>query len=358
MRNKLKSLNHRFYPEKIFHAPEWIVLGVNNICNLHCKMCDVGLKINDTNFAVNLTGTKPINMPLELIKRLIDQAYQYYPKVKLGYAFTEPLIYPHLMESLTYANDKKLFTSITTNALNLKHKADDLVKAGLNDLYISLDGPEEIHNYIRGHKNSFNRAVEGIEALSEYSNKPKISVFCVITEWNIGHLREFVESIKHLPLTQVGFMHTNFTTNSMADAHNELLMGDYPATYSNTDEIDLDKMNMDILFDEISVLKNLSYPFEITFSPQIETREDLQKFYHQPEVLIGKVCNDVFRNIMVKSDGSVIPAHGRCYNLKIGNLYNETLKDIWNSSEISKFRSRLMEHGGLFPACSRCCSAF
>ena len=161
---KIEALNHRIYPQKLFHAPHWLVLGVNNICNLHCKMCDVGLKINDTNFAVNLTGTKPINMPLELIQKIMDQAAMYYPNVKLGYAFTEPLIYPHLIESLAYANERNLFTSITTNALNLKHKAAGLVDSGLDELYISLDGPEEIHNHIRGHKNSYGRAIEGIKA--------------------------------------------------------------------------------------------------------------------------------------------------------------------------------------------------
>ena len=34
IKEKIKSINKRYYPKKIFFAPEWIVLGVNNICNL------------------------------------------------------------------------------------------------------------------------------------------------------------------------------------------------------------------------------------------------------------------------------------------------------------------------------------
>lgn len=358
IRNVAKKLNQKLYPQKLLYTPEWLVLGVNNICNLHCKMCDVGLKINDTNFAVNLTGTKPINMPLDLIKKVIDQSHQFYPNVKLGYAFTEPLIYPHLIESLTYANERKLFTAITTNALTLKHKAADFVKSGLNDLYISLDGPETIHNFIRGHKNSFGRAIEGIQEMVALKAKTEISIFCVITEWNIGHLNKFLQEIKHLPLKQVGFMHTNYTTQSMADDHNQLLQGEYPATYSNTEEINLDKMDLGILYEEIKEISSSKYPFKVTFSPELHTAEELRKFYHKPNEFIGKACNDVFRNIMIKSDGSVIPAHGRCYNLTIGDLYEDNLKEIWNSEVISKFRSKLIQHNGLFPACSRCCSAF
>ena len=70
------------------------------------------------------------------------------------------------------------------------------------------------------------------------------------------------------------------------------------------------------------------------------------------------MCNDVFTNIMIKSDGSIIPAHGRCYNLTIGNLYENNIKEIWHGEVIKKFRSTLNKNGGLLTACSRCCSSF
>ncbi|MEL7146635.1 MAG: radical SAM protein [Bacteroidota bacterium] len=358
MIGKLETLNHRLYPQKVFHAPKWLVLGVNNICNLHCKMCDVGLKVNDTNFATNLTGTKPNNMPLELIKRVIDQSALHYPTVKLGYASTEPLIYPHLIESIAYATEKNLFTAITTNALTLKHKAAGLVDAGLGELFVSLDGPETIHNYIRGHKNSYGRALDGIQEIISLKPGIKVSVFCVITEWNIGHLGEFLEALRHLPLQQVGLMHTSFVTRDLADAHNQILHADYSATYSNTDEIDLSKMDLDTLAKEVLEIKNSEYPFKVTFSPELSSKEEINVFYHKPELKLGKLCSDVFRNVMIKSNGTVIPAHGRCYNLTIGNLYEESLKEIWNSSIISQFRKKLIQHDGLFPACTRCCSAY
>ncbi len=156
--DKLKSINKRFYPQNLFYGPEWIVLGVNNVCNLHCKMCDVGIEYTASNFYQNLMGTSPLNMPIELIKKIFTETSRYFPKTKIGYAFTEPLIYPHLIESLNCAKEKKLYTSITTNALTLKQKAKDLCNAGLNDIFISLDGPEKIHNEIRGNKNSFQKS--------------------------------------------------------------------------------------------------------------------------------------------------------------------------------------------------------
>lgn len=356
--NKLKTLNKKFYPKKLFYPPEWIVLGVNNICNLHCKMCDVGIEYTASNFYQNLMGSSPLNMPLELVKIIYDQSYKYYPNLKIGYAFTEPLIYPHLIESLQYAKQKNLYTTITTNALTLKQKAKELCESSLKEIFISLDGPEEIHNQIRGHKSSFQKAIEGIEELLRYQHPPAVSVFCVITEWNIGYLKKFTDYFSNYNLKQLGFMHTNYTTQLIADEHNKIYGNTYPATISNTEQINLDRMNLNELLNDILAIKSSKYKFPVTFSPEISDEKMLDVFYNQPEKLIGKNCSDVFRNIMIKSDGTVIPAHGRCYNINVGNIYNQSLPEIWNSSVFSKFRTDLMEAGGLLPACSRCCSAF
>lgn len=358
MIKSLKKINKKIAPNNYLFSPECIVLGVNNVCNLHCKMCDVGTKNLESNFAQNLIGTHPINMPLELIKKIIDQTAAFYPKSKLAYAFTEPLVFPHLIESLSYANSKKIYTTVTTNALTLKQKALQLSEVNLNELFISLDGPQDIHNEIRGHKKSFQKALEGIEILNSQKNIPEISIICAITEWNIGSLIPLLDSLKKLPIREVGFMHTQFNTIDSAKIHNKSKWGiDYPSSDSNIDIIDFSKMNLNKLDQEIKEIKESNYPFKVFFSPEIDSIDLLKKYYHSPTKFIGKSCSAVYNNIMIKSDGSVIPAHGRCYNLTIGNIYNENLNQIWESSILKKLRVDLSTAGGLFPGCSRCCSA-
>jgi len=356
--NKAKYINQTVFPQKLFYGPEWLVLGVNNTCNLHCKMCDVGVDYSESNFFQNLVGTKPLHMPLDLFKKIADQASLYYPNVKLGYAFTEPLVYSQLYESLKYASSKKLYTNMTTNGLALKKWADKLIDAGLKDLNISLDGPADIHNQIRGNTRSFEKAIEGIDYLFSQKNHPTISIFCVITEWNIGRLKEFLDYFKDYPLTKIGFMHTNYTPDSIADDHNLRFGGLYHATASNMTDIHLDRYDLKLLHEEIKEIKNTNYPFKVAFSPEINSYEALHSFYHEPGKLFGRKCYDIFRAVMIKSNGDVIPAHGRCYNLTIGNIYTGNLKQIWNSKVISKFRKDVSREGGFLPACSRCCSAF
>lgn len=355
---EIKLINRRLSPGKLFYRPDWVVLGVNNLCNLHCRMCDVGTQYMESNFFLNLSGSRPVNMPVNLIRKIIEQTAQYFPESKLGYGFTEPLIYPYLIESLEYASHQGLYTTVTTNALTLRNQAVGLAESGLDEIFISLDGPPEIHNQIRGRKNSFQKAMEGIDALLGTGRTPVISVFCVITRWNIGYLDKFLKLFEDIPIKQIGFMHTNFTPKHVADYHNSLYGDIYPATESNVQESGIEEMNLDLLWQEIQQISRTHYPYKVSFSPELSSRGQLEVFYRSPEKLIGKQCHDIFRNIMIKSDGTVIPAHGRCYNLTVGNIYEDDIKSIWNSQVFARFRKTVNKAGGLLPACSRCCSAF
>lgn len=353
----LKKINKKLAPSNYMFGPEWIVLGVNNVCNLHCKMCDVGTQNLESNFAQNLVGTHPLNMPKELIFRIMDETAQHFPSAKVSYAFTEPLVYPHLAESLAYAEQKGLFTSMTTNALNLKRKADALLDGRINEIFVSLDGPQEIHNEIRGHKKSFQKAIEGIEALKKSPHCPRISIICAITEWNTGELKQLIEDLKHLEIDEFAFMHTQFISSSAADLHNQSRWGtNYPCYDSNVDIIDFSRMNLKELQAEIASIRSTEYPFNVFFSPEIDELEDLKTYYLSPEKILGKQCGAVYSSVMIKSDGQAIPAHGRCYNLDIGNIYEKNLKTIWKSPILKKLRGNLDKAGGLFPGCSRCCS--
>lgn len=354
----LKAANKIISPKKLYFGPEWIILGVNNVCNLHCKMCDVGTQNLETNFAQNLVGSHPLNMPLDLFKKIIDQTHANYPKAKIGYAFTEPLIYPDLKESLIYAHQKGLQTTITTNALSLKRKAQDLIDGNLTELFVSLDGLQDTHNYIRGHKSSFQKALEGIEHLLSFPNPPQISVYCVITEWNYTELFEFVKYFDQLPLKHIGFMHQNFITEDLAAGHNEIYGDWLQATHSNIEETDFSTIDLPILADQIQQIKKGNFKSPPSFSPDLSELAILKTYYENPEVKLGKTCNDVFTNIMIKTDGNAIPSHGRCYNKTMGNIYKQSLPEIWNSNFYAQFRSEIVKNEGLFPACNRCCSAF
>ncbi|MFQ5754132.1 MAG: radical SAM protein, partial [bacterium] len=96
-------------------APEWLVLCINNFCNLHCKMCDVGLDEKHTVFYANLIGKNPQNMTLQLLNTILEQAESFWPRPRIGLAFTEPLVHVHILDFCRAIAQRGFYCSITTN---------------------------------------------------------------------------------------------------------------------------------------------------------------------------------------------------------------------------------------------------
>jgi MoaA/NifB/PqqE/SkfB family radical SAM enzyme len=345
-----RRLNRRIAPGHLVVPPEWIVLGVNTICNLHCKMCDVGTGTSDTNFAFHLTGAEPRDMPAPLASRIVGEVAARWPRCWIGYAFTEPTLWPHLAESVAEATRAGVRTSLTTNGLRLPVLAQALADAGLTRVDVSIDGPAAVHDAIRGNRRSFAMASEGLSALAP---RTRASVWCTVTEWNAGALTALLDALRDLPLAQVGFMHANYTTDAMAAAQGER----WPATPSNVAEHDPARVDRDQLWAQIAEIRSRSWPWPIRFAPETPARADLDDWYLRPERRFSRGCTDAFRALMVKADGEVIPAHGRCFRVPVGNANHTPLADLWNAPALAGFRRDLRAAGGLMPACTRCCSA-
>lgn len=358
MLGQLRIANERFLPGRLAFGPTHVVLGVNNFCNLRCIMCDVGTGNDETNFGANLVGARTRSMPLDLFHRIADEVAAFCPNAHLAFAFTEPLAWPPLGDALRYARDRRLYTSITTNGLLLPRRAEELVAGGCRSLSVSLDGPEAVHDRIRRRVGSFARAVEGIEAVAAAPGAPEIAVFCTITEWNVGTLRQFLHDMSGLPLKRVGLIHNNFVTRAQAEGHNLHYDGDLHATASNVFEADPAKIDVELLSAELSEIAETEYPFPIVIQPHRTGVGELTTYYRQPEVFIGRRCHDVNRILMIDSDGEAIPVHGRCFRFPIANIRTRPLKQIWGHEKLSRLRRTLQRAGGLLPACSRCCSGF
>lgn len=353
-----RTMNERFLPGHLFFKPTDIVLGVNNFCNLHCVMCDVGTGNGETNFGGNLTGAKTRSMPLDLFRRIVDEVASTWPSARLGIAYTEPLAWPPLGEALGYTRDHGLHTSVTTNALLLPRRAEELVAGGCHSLQVSLDGPESVHDRIRRRVGSYARAVSGIEAVAAKAPAVQISVFCTITEWNVGSLRQFLRDMSLLPLKHVGLVHNNFVTEAEAQSHNSLYDGDLHATSSNVFEADPARIDLELLSAELGEIAQSEYPFPVAIQPHRTGLDELMTYYRRPEIFVGRRCNDAFRMLMIDPDGEVIPVHGRCFRFPVANVRDASLKQIWHHEKLSDLRRTLQRAGGLLPACSRCCSGF
>lgn len=351
LESRLRILNERVVPGHLFFAPEWIVLGVNNHCNLRCQMCDVGTGNDETNFGDNLVGAMARTMPWVLFEHIVDEMKRFTPHAKLGFAFTEPLAWPHIAKAVKHANDRGVHTSITTNGLLLPRLAESLAEAGCKELFVSIDGPEAVHNETRRKSDSYQRAIAGITKIRQLKNAPKVSVVATVTEWNVGRLAEHVAQLAELDLAHVVVTHTNFVTEQMAARHTAVHPS-FVSTRSNDFMLDIARIDLDILAEDLAAIRRLKTAFPVIIQPDITEKSALGHYYEQHSSFVGTHCTDVFRILMIDSDGEAIPAHGRCFRFPVGNINRKPLGKLLNSPALAALRKELMQSGGLMPGCA------
>ena len=350
--------------------PEWVVLCVNNVCNLRCRMCDVGLGDPSTVFWANLVGDHPRNMALELLDEVLRQAAAFRPRPRIGMAFTEPLIHPRILDFCARVVEAGFFCSVTTNGSTLPRLAASLVEIGLDALHVSVDGPPEVHDDVRGVAGSFQRLYAGCEAVQREKRvrgrgRPLLGLSFTVTDKNAAHIVGFLEAVAPLCPDVVNVSQLNFITERMALVHNQrygdAFDGGLRVVRSNLGEIDPAALDVEALSKELARARRLvaarpdAFP-SVTFVPAAAGAEALGSYYRDELSFVGgRNCTDPWAMMMVRTDGSVIPAHGRCYNVPVGRVTGEGLAEIWNGPRLRSFRRTLLAAGGALPACARCC---
>lgn len=77
----------------------------------------------------------------------------------------EPLLYPELPALLRHIRSLGMLATITTNAMLLDDERAAMIRGGADLVAVSVDGPAEFHNHLRGHPRAFERMSEGVGRL-------------------------------------------------------------------------------------------------------------------------------------------------------------------------------------------------
>lgn len=323
---------------------------INSVCNARCVMCDIGLKNRSSQFFQILNRGREFE--IEKFEKLVNEVKKFKPRI--GLTSTEPLLYSHLKEAIKIINGAGLESEVTTNGLLLPKMAEELCEAGLCTLNVSIDGPEKIHDEIRGVKGIFKKAMTGIETILKQKNRPKIHISTTISPLNQKHLYETADVMDSIGVDLHMFTHLNFVNKEMKDVHNALFKEKYPATETAVSIIDPSKVDVNVLYQQIKeIVRDFS---KVTFTPEIYSKEEIDIFYKQPLKFLPnhRKCVSAWHTAEIAVDGRVFPT-SRCFNIKLGNIYEESFRDIWNGKRMREFRRDLINSRGAFPACSRCC---
>ena len=171
-----------------------IGLRITNICNLRCKTCG---QWGETGYNLKKDGKELTDIvPVQRYIEIADEVKKFKPIYYIWGG--EPFLYPGLFEFTGRIKDNGSLLAVVTNATFLTARAKDIIKQKWDALMFSLDGPEEIHDKIRGKKGTFKKIKEGILAVNEQKEKnrtklPWTMALVTVSVDNAGWLDKIAE---------------------------------------------------------------------------------------------------------------------------------------------------------------------
>jgi radical SAM protein with 4Fe4S-binding SPASM domain len=176
-----------------------VVWNITRRCNLSCIHC---YSDSDARFY-------PGELDLGQCKAVVDDlaAFQV-PAVLLSGG--EPMVHPHFYELATYAREKGLRLTLSTNGTLIDHEAAEKIKKiGFAYVGISLDGIGETHDYFRGKKGAFAKAVEAFRNCKAVGQK--VGLRLTLSRNNIEDLERILDFIETEGIERVCFYHLVFS---------------------------------------------------------------------------------------------------------------------------------------------------
>jgi radical SAM protein with 4Fe4S-binding SPASM domain len=295
---------------------------ITNLCNLHCQHCyqDDFSKRDDLDWS----DLKKISDHLHVSLQEWDR------RACIHLTGGEPLLKPELFSLLDDLDQKPMVEElgIITNGLLIDRKAVRklLPFTKLKKVKISLDGADAETNDSIRQKGTFDKVIHNINFMREERAFEIILMFTVMKR-NLKNLSSFFKLSKELGVN--GFIIERFIPLGRGK--------------ERMDEV-LNKEDWRELINMVSTLFSiedenslLSYQaFQVSFNGE------------EPE-LLGAPCVIGKDGLCIMPEGNVFPC--RRFPISIGNLLGDSLKQIWEESEILE---KLRRKENLKGKCGKC----
>ncbi len=356
-RQRLKSdLSYRFGDGRSAY-PETISLFLTFQCNLRCKMCG---QWGEHGSAKQYSKEKlQSHLSVEEIKALIDDVRGFQPNITLFGG--EPLLYPGWDEVVRYVKAAGMRCNMISNCTLLPKHAERVVEVGVDEIIVSLDGPERIHDEIRGREGTFARLRGGLDALHEVKQKqgvrrPLINVSSVIFEENYELLDETLRTCESLHADSVTFHHLIFISQEIYERHCATFGAQFNVPESDWAGFVWEKLpqiDPEKLIAKLREVKSIPTDLDVSVYPNF-TDEEIRRYYTNFDFTPSSYkprCMSPWMVAYIFPDGSVRSCNTLCF--VAGNLREHTFREIWNNERYVEFRRTLRERKH-FPACIRC----
>lgn len=278
-----------------------------NNCNLKCPECPSGLG----------TLTRPLGLlQIDNFKRIIDEIKSRGFYVQLFFQ-GEPFINKKLGEMIGYAQESRVYISISTNGHFINEgNVDKVLRNAPDKLIFSVDGLDEesYQNYRVG--GTFKQADNGLRTLINRKkelglDKPFVEFQFIVMKQNEHQLDDVLRYGKEVGVNKVVF----------------------------------------------KTMQVSSYENALKFLP---SNKKYRRYYLNDQTFrikngIKNHCFALWRTSVITWDGRVVPC---CFDkdarFEFGIVNGKTFKDIWFSNEYQNFRTKVLTNRKSIDICTNC----
>jgi MoaA/NifB/PqqE/SkfB family radical SAM enzyme len=310
-----------------------VILMPHSACNCRCVMCDIW----KGNHNLRQLSGQDVEGLLGALHRLGTQ--------QVLMSGGEALLNPNFFRLCQILKKEGLRITLLSTGLLIDRHADQLLTL-VDDIIVSLDGDESLHDEIRNIPGAFRKLKEGVQLLHSLRPDYRITARTVIHRLNFRGLPAIVKAAMEMGLDQISFLPADVTS----EAFNRAEPWDAPRQHQILPaEEELPEVQAVIE----ALIRDQRELFESGFIA--ESPEKFRKIGRYYTASYGlnpfpyKKCNAPWVSAVVEADGTVRP----CFFLPpLGNIHERTLDSILNGPEATRFRKTLdMDEN---ETCKRC----
>lgn len=314
------------YAPFLLPLPSLIYFDCGSECNFRCKQCDMW----------KMKTSREDRLTLEQNKEVIIKLNKWLGKFRLTFMGGEPLLHKgDLFELITLASNLEIYTSLTSNGSLINESiAKKLVKCGLKEIHISIDGLEKTHDKLRGVPLAYSRAISAVKIFRQIQlNNPSLNIYINTTPMrqNLDELVEIVKIAKRIGGVKIAYQVLSSKTSYGGRK--------YDKNWWKKSNLWPSPKKLSKIFDELIELKNSGFPIE----KPISFLEKVKVYYSNPIKygIDAPPCVLGFRHLFFDTSGDV----RLCIKFNsIGNILKDDIRDIWYGNLAQKQREKIRTH--------------
>ena len=292
--------------------PQYLMMKITNKCNSNCVYC---------NHAANKIGREiKDQIPTEKILNILDEAANMGVKA-VSISGGEPLVRDDVEVFVKKIVEHNMVPVLLTNGMLLKQRAKKLYENGLRYFIVSLDSLEEekYFNQRGVHLESVLEGIEELEKIKKPDDSVKIHVTPVVTAKNISDMPEMIKQLSSRKIA--------------------VQISPYHDFYKYKDN-ELEKYDSEIVekvIDKILKMKKEGY----LIANSEAFLKHFNNFFNKKMIIPQNYnCLAGYVSVYVDTYENVLPCWSDSFK-PIGNLKNESLKEIWYGAKYQEYRKKM-----------------